>query len=184
MKFKDLQPDFFVNGIDEIDLKLLHEMGYRSIIMDLDNTLVGWRAKNIKNSVLQWIQDAKSLGFKLCIVSNCLFRNRVKYFSECFGVPYIFKAVKPRKKAFMEAVCLLDTKVSETVVVGDQMFTDVFGGNRIGFLTILVPPLDKKEFYATLLQRTAEKIILSIMRRRGVLKNFPASFTVKKIESA
>ena len=173
MKFNDLQPDFFVNKIEDVDLLLLRDMGYTSIIFDLDNTLVGWRSKEIKHGVSQWLMRAKDLGFRMCIVSNCLFLNRVRYFSEMLGIPFIFKAVKPRKKPFMDAVKILNSIISETVVIGDQVFTDVFGGNRIGFLTILVPPIDKREFYATLLQRTAEKILLSMMRKKGLLKSFP-----------
>ncbi len=180
MRFRDLQPDFFVSKIEAINLLLLRDMGYNSIIFDLDNTLVGWRAKEVRSSIIEWLRAAEELGFKMCIVSNCLFKNRVRHFSEIFGIPYIFKAVKPRKKAFMDALCILGCRPSEAVVIGDQVFTDVFGGNRMGFLTILVAPIDKKEFYATLLQRTAEKILLSFMRRRGILKDFPGEEPAKK----
>lgn len=180
MNFNNLLPDFFIDRVEDIDLGHLKSLGYSSIIFDLDNTLVGWRTKDIKDGVIDWLKYAKSQGFNMCIVSNCMFKNRVRYFGELLGIPFIFRAVKPRKKAFLEAVKILGSSVAKTAVVGDQVFTDVFGGNRIGFLTILVPPIDKREFYATLLQRTAEKIILSVMRKKGLLKSFTGAIVPSK----
>ncbi len=180
MNFRNLQPDFLINRVEDINLEHLKAMGYDSLIFDLDNTLVGWRSKDIKDSVVDWLKKAKQTGFKMCIVSNCMFKNRVRYFGELLEIPFIFKAVKPRKKAFIDAVKILGSQISQTAVIGDQVFTDVYGGNRIGFLTILVPPIDKREFYATLLQRTAEKIILSVMRKKGLLKYFSDADVIKK----
>jgi len=173
LTFKNLLPDFFINKVEEIDLKHLKSLGYDSLIFDLDNTLVGWRSKDIKNGVIDWLKYARSCGFKMCIVSNCMFKKRVSYFGELLDIPFIFRAVKPRKKPFLDAIKILGSPVSKTAVIGDQVFTDVLGGNNMGFMTILVLPIDKKEFYATLIQRTAEKIILSIMRKKGLLKSFP-----------
>lgn len=150
------------------------------MIFDLDNTLVGWRSKSLKPAVMDWLERAQKMDFKMCIVSNCVFKKRVNYFGEMLGIPAIPKAIKPRKKAFIEAVKLLNSKPTKTVVIGDQVFTDVLGGNRLGMLTILVLPVDKKEFFATILQRTAEKLILFQLRRKGLL--FPLNGkTPKKI---
>ena len=176
MNFNNLLPDFFINKVEDVDLEYLKVLGYDSLIFDLDNTLVGWRSKDIQNGVVEWLKYARSQGFKMCIVSNCMFKNRVRYFGELLDIPFIFRAIKPRKKSFMDAIKLLGSSISKTAVIGDQMFTDVFGGNRIGFLTVLVPPIDKREFYATLIQRTAERIILSVMKKKGLLKSFPTGF--------
>ncbi len=171
--FLDLKmflPDFFMEKVEDIHLERLKALGFKAIILDLDNTLVGWRSKNMSESVKRWIKNAQKLEFKLCIVSNCLLRGRVRFFSDMLGIPFVFKAIKPRRKAFCDAVKILNVTNDKVVVVGDQVFTDVFGGNRMGFLTILVPPLDKREFYATILQRTAEKILLSGFRKQGLLQ--------------
>lgn len=170
---KLLRPDFFMNRIEDIDLELLRSMGYKALIFDLDNTLVGWRSKNINPSVIRWLERAGAMGFKMCIVSNCMLKKRVRYFSELLNIPFICKATKPMKRAFIKAVRMMDSDISHTAVIGDQMFTDVLGGNRLGFLTVLVRPIDKREFYATLIQRTMEKIVLYSFRKRGLL--FPVN---------
>jgi uncharacterized protein len=167
---KLLYPDFFIERVELIDLDYLKDNGFDTLIFDLDNTLVGWRSKKLKPAVLEWLNLASSLGFKMCIVSNCVFKRRVNYFGRMLGIPAIPKAVKPRKKAFIEAIKMLESEFDRTVVIGDQVFTDVLGGNRLGLLTILVLPVDKKEFFATILQRTAEKLILFGLRRKGMLK--------------
>ncbi|MHC9542947.1 MAG: YqeG family HAD IIIA-type phosphatase [Vulcanimicrobiota bacterium] len=162
-------PDYFIEKVEFIDLETLKESGYDTLIFDLDNTLVGWRSKNLKPAVLDWLKKANQLDFKMCIVSNCVFKKRVSYFGTMLGIPAIPKAVKPRKKAFIEAIKMLESQFGRTVVIGDQVFTDVLGGNRLGLLTILVLPVDKREFFATILQRTAEKLILFGMKRKGLL---------------
>jgi len=156
--------------VELIDLKYLKNNGFDTLIFDLDNTLVGWRSKRLKPAVLEWLNEASRLKFKMCIVSNCVFKRRVNYFGKMLGIPAIPKAVKPRKKAFIEAIKMLESEFENTVVIGDQVFTDVLGGNRLGLLTILVLPVDKREFFATILQRTAEKLILFGLRRKGMLK--------------
>jgi len=162
-----------------IDLAHLKSLGFDTLIFDLDNTLVGWRSKYLKPSVLDWLKEAHNLNFKMCIVSNCVFKKRVSYFGEMLGIPAIPKAVKPRKKAFIEAIKLLNSHFAKTVVIGDQVFTDVLGGNRLGLLTILVLPVDKREFFATIIQRTAEKLILFGMKRKGLLHPLKASVPQK-----
>ena len=165
-------PDFSIDKVENINLERLKDLGFDSIILDLDNTLVSWKTKAITEDVKNWIKKAQSLGFKLCIVSNCLLRGRVKFFSDLLNIPFVFRAIKPRKKAFVDALKILDTVPDKTVVIGDQVFTDVLGGNRMGFLTILVVPVDKREFYITILQRTMEKILLSGPRKKGLIPVF------------
>ena len=165
-------PDFSIDKVENINLERLKDLGFDSIILDLDNTLVSWKTKAITEDVKKKKKKAQSLGFKLCIVSNCLLRGRVKFFSDLLNIPFVFRAIKPRKKAFVDALKILDTVPDKTVVIGDQVFTDVLGGNRMGFLTILVVPVDKREFYITILQRTMEKILLSGPRKKGLIPVF------------
>lgn len=164
-----------------IDLDHLKRNGYDTLIFDLDNTLVGWRSKYLKAPVMNWLKEASFLDFKMCIVSNCVFKRRVNYFGKMLGIPAIPKAVKPRKKAFVEAIKMLNSHFSTTVVIGDQVFTDVLGGNRLGLLTILVLPVDKREFFATILQRTAEKLIIFGMKKKGLLRPMKAEIPKKNI---
>lgn len=170
MLLKLLCPRVIIERVQDIDIEELREQGYRGLIFDLDNTLVSWRRWSLNPAVKEWLDRAQTLGFRVCILSNCLFRRRVARFSRLAGIPAIPKAKKPRKIWFQQALDLLGTRVEETIVVGDQVFTDVLGGNRMGLYTILVLPVDRREFYVTILQRTVEKIVLSRLRRNGMLR--------------
>lgn len=164
-------PDLFIDRVEDIDLTRLKSKGFDTLIFDLDNTLVGWRSKHLAQSVLDWLKKAQDLGFKMCIISNCILKKRVSWFGEMLGIISIPKAVKPRKKAFLKALDILESTFNKTVVIGDQIFTDILGGNRLGLYTILVIPVDKREFFSTIIQRTAEKIILLRLKRKGMLND-------------
>ncbi|MBI2265103.1 MAG: YqeG family HAD IIIA-type phosphatase [Armatimonadetes bacterium] len=163
-------------SVVDVNLEELREAGYDAIIFDLDNTLVGWRAKTVPQDVTRWLERAGDLGFKMCIVSNSLVR-RVTKFSELLGIPAIPKAIKPMQRPFLRALHILNAHPQKVVVIGDQVFTDVLGGNRLGSFTILVRPVDKREFFTTILFRTAEKLVLFRLRKKGMLKDF---FTKKE----
>ncbi|NDD27276.1 MAG: YqeG family HAD IIIA-type phosphatase [Proteobacteria bacterium] len=165
-----LCPRLVVEKVEDIDIDALWAQGYRGMIFDLDNTLVSWRRTSLAPPVTAWLERARALGFRLCILSNCLFRRRVARLSRQAGIPAIPKAKKPQRRWFQQALDLLETQVEDTVVVGDQVFTDVLGGNRMGLYTILVLPVDRREFYVTIVQRTAEKIVLFRLRRKGLLR--------------
>lgn len=130
--------------------------------------MVGWRSREMDQRVLNWLDQATALGFKMCIVSNSLGK-RVKWFGEKLGIPGVSKAVKPRKRAFLKAMEMLGSTVKTTIIIGDQIFTDVLGGNLLGVYTILVFPVDKKEFFTTFFLRGAEKIILRKLTNKGML---------------
>lgn len=166
---KYLCPDLYVKSILDVDLDLLKTRGYNTLLFDLDNTLLGWRAKEIPEKVLSWLRRATALGFKMCIISNSLVR-RVTRFSKSLGIPAIPKAVKPMKGPFLRALSLLSSEPAKAVVIGDQVFTDVLGGKRLGMLSILVLPVDKREFFTTVFFRIAEKVVLFRLRRHGMLK--------------
>jgi HAD superfamily phosphatase (TIGR01668 family) len=85
------------------------------------------------------------------------------------GIPFVSKATKPRVKGFAAAMELLGVRPEETVVVGDQIFTDILGGNRAGAYTILVVPIDPREFLGTRLVRVVERRVLNYLQRQGLL---------------
>lgn len=162
-------PDLYLQSILELDLEGFREKGYNALLFDLDNTLLGWRDKKVSEQVREWLIKASDLGFKMCIVSNSLVR-RVTRFSNELGIPAIPKAVKPRKKVFLKALSLLNATPSRTLVIGDQIFTDVLGGKRLGLYTILVVPVDRREFFTTVMVRIPELVVLFFLRRMGILR--------------
>ncbi len=160
----------YVDSICNIDLrKLKKTKKIKGIIVDLDNTLVAWGKNEIDNKIIDWVEEAKKLGLKICIVSNTNSK-RVAEFAKIFNIPYHSKYFKPFSIAFNNGLKILDTKKSETVVIGDQIFTDIFGGNRLKLLTILVVPIVKKDSIGTFLHRNFEKIIISYWMKKGIIK--------------
>jgi len=168
--FKILRPKVYVDSICSIDLKKLKKTKkIKGIIVDLDNTLVAWGKKEIDNKIIDWVEEAKKLGLKICIVSNTNSK-RVAEFAKIFNIPYHSKYFKPFSIAFNNGLKILDTQKSETVVIGDQIFTDILGGNRLKLLTILVVPIVKKDSIGTFLHRNFEKIIISYWMKKSIIK--------------
>lgn len=163
-----LRPAEYLQSIFEIDLARLKQLGKRAIILDLDNTLVRWNDPDPTPGLLTWLDEVKAKGFLPCIVSNNS-GPRVSEFAAKVGIPFIPKATKPRRKGFREAMARLGVTPAETVVVGDQIFTDVLGGNRSGAYTILVVPIDPREFIGTRIVRQVERQVLRYLNRKGLL---------------
>ena len=167
---KILRPKVYVDSICNIDLnKLIKTKKIKGIIVDLDNTLIAWGEKEVSQKNIDWVNEAKKLGLKICIVSNTNSK-RVAEFAKIFDVPYHSKYFKPFSIAFNNGLKILDTKKSETVVIGDQIFTDIWGGNRLKLLTILVTPIVKKDSVGTFLHRNLEKIIISFWLKTDKIK--------------
>lgn len=164
--FDKLTPNLYVKSVFHINLEELYQRGIRAIITDLDNTLVAWDDPLPNERLLAWLQDVKSRGFSVCIVSNNS-RDRVTKFAEAFGVPAIPKAIKPRRGAFRTACESMGVLPEQAAVVGDQIFTDVLGGNRLGVYTILVVPVSDKEFIGTKVMRALERLVLRSLKLRG-----------------
>ena len=168
--FKILRPKVYVDSICNIDLKKLKKIKkIKGIIVDLDNTLVAWGKKEVSPRIIDWVNEAKELGLKICIVSNTNSK-RVAELAKIFNIPYHSKYFKPFRIAFNNGLKILDTKKSETVVIGDQIFTDIWGGNKLKLLTILVVPIVKKDSIGTFLHRNFEKIIISFWQKKGIIK--------------
>ena len=168
--FEILRPKVYVDSVYNIDLmKLKKVKKVKGIIVDLDNTLVAWGEKEVSPRIIDWVKEAKKIGLKICIVSNTNSK-RVAEFSKIFNIPYHSKYFKPFSIAFNNGLKILDTKKTETVVIGDQIFTDIWGGNRLKLLTILVTPIAKKDSIGTFLHRNLEKILISFWLKKGTIK--------------
>lgn len=162
---KLLRPHLYVRHLEDIPLSQLAEKGIRGLIIDLDNTVTEWNSNFIRENVRAWFAELPKYNLKPCLVSNNS-HGRVRQVADQLGVPFISKAGKPRRQAFRKAMELLGLEPKATAVIGDQIFTDVLGGNRLRLLTILVVPLNKKEFIGTRLMRQLEKLVLSGMAKK------------------
>ncbi len=161
-------PRQFTESVYTLNLDALAARGIRAIIFDLDNTLAPWRTGLPGRRLADWFGDLRARGFRACILSNAP-ESRVRQFTSVLGVPGMSKAGKPRAGAFRDALNLLEAAPDETAMVGDQLFTDVLGGNRLGLWTVLVVPVSGRDFPLTRLVRAAERFVLRALERRGWL---------------
>ncbi|SCY98435.1 YqeG family HAD IIIA-type phosphatase [Alkaliphilus peptidifermentans] len=159
---KLLTPDLYVESVFHLNLQKLKDRGIKGLIIDIDNTLVAWDIKFASEDTKSWLLKLLDEGFKVCLVSNNT-EDRVVVFNEELKLPAIHRATKPRRGAFRKAMAKLDTNLNNTAVIGDQIFTDVLGGNRMGLFTILVIPIESKEFWWTTFVRKIEKHVLKIV---------------------
>jgi len=164
-----LAPDACYASLYEVDLEDLAARGIRALILDLDNTLAEYGNATVPARTREWVQEAQRRGFRVCITSNAR-PARVKAFADSLGIPGIAYAIKPRRRSFRKALRLLGTAPEQTAVIGDQVFTDVLGGNRMGMFTVLVNPLSTAELGTTRLMRRLERRVLRQLVRRGMLE--------------
>jgi HAD superfamily phosphatase (TIGR01668 family) len=161
-----LVPDDRVPAVTAIDPRALARRGIRALLVDLDNTLTGWNAGDAGQALAAWLQRVRSAGIRVCVVSNNVAR-RVEPFCLQLDLPSVSAARKPGGRGFRRALRLIGTQPAETAVVGDQVFTDVLGGKRLGLHTILVEPVNSREFFGTRAVRVVERLWLGYLRRRG-----------------
>ncbi|AFQ43013.1 YqeG family HAD IIIA-type phosphatase [Desulfosporosinus meridiei] len=166
------QPTHQANSLDLIPVEQLSRDGIRGLIIDLDNTMTPWNNLEVAPKVETWFKEVKAAGIRACVVSNNSKRQRVAVVADQLGIPFVFGATKPRRKAFRAGMKLLETGQKDTAVIGDQLFTDILGGNRLGLYTILVTPINDREFIGTRIMRRIEKVLVWIMKHFASAKPF------------
>ncbi|MCH5333603.1 MAG: YqeG family HAD IIIA-type phosphatase [Agathobacter sp.] len=157
-----LYPGEYLSSTYRIDFDKLYDEGYRGVIFDIDNTLVPHGAPADEQAIALFAH-LRELGFQCLVLSNNK-EPRVKLFAEAAAVRYIYKAGKPKPSAYRRAMRALGTDKSNTLFVGDQIFTDVCGANLAGIRTILVKPIHPKEEIQIVLKRYLEKVVLLCYR--------------------
>ena len=162
--FEMFFPDEYVVSTYVIPFDKLYEEGYRGVIFDIDNTLVPHGAPADKRAK-KLFAELKELGFEACLLSNNK-EARVKMFNDDVQVNYIYDAHKPSIKNYQKAMELMGTDLSNTLFVGDQLFTDVWGAKRTGIRNILVKPIHPKEEIQIVFKRKLEKIVLYFYKKQ------------------
>ncbi|MGZ3523029.1 MAG: YqeG family HAD IIIA-type phosphatase [Vulcanimicrobiaceae bacterium] len=155
-----LGPDRFAPRLHDIKLSELADLGIRGLIVDLDNTLLGFRETELAAEHLAWVEEAHERGFKIVLVSNN-FRDRVCGIAAALHIDCVPNALKPLPFGFWVALRRLGLRRRQVAVVGDQLFTDVLGAKLCGGLyTILTEPIERKDFPITMLFRFFERLML------------------------
>jgi hypothetical protein len=162
-------PDLRYPRVSAVDLAALQARGIRGLIMDLDNTLVGWRRSDIPDDVLSWAHRASSMGFQICIASNTRRYGRLSRVAEALGAVYVTGVSKPRRGGFRASARKMALELDQVAVIGDQLLTDILGARRLGVLAILVDRLSDREFVVTKVNRRVERLIAARLERRGLM---------------
>ena len=166
---KIFYPYEYVESVFSIDYKKLYEKGYRGLIFDIDNTLVH-HGEDSTREIDELFKEVQKIGFKTLVLSNNS-EKRVQKFLENIDSLYIHDAKKPSVPNYLKSLEMLNLKKKETVVIGDQVFTDVLGANRSGIASILVKYMDKGNEIKIGKRRQLEKIILGFYKRNKKYQN-------------
>ncbi|HHZ17249.1 MAG TPA: YqeG family HAD IIIA-type phosphatase [Peptococcaceae bacterium] len=153
-----LKPDLMVTSLADINLQEFRQKEMRGIIIDLDNTISPWKANYISAEADCFLREALALGYQVCLLTNAR-KKRSEKLVRKYSIHCLPFALKPRKRAFLKALALMGLPAHQVLVIGDQVFTDVLGGNRAGCFTVLVPALSKKEFVGTKVMRLFENLV-------------------------
>ena len=154
-----LSPDFYLSSVHAVDLDDLTARGIRVLLLDLDNTLLPRDTNVVPDELKAWAAGLRDRGFSVCLVSNN-WHERVHHVASELGFDLVDKAIKPLPFAFLAALRRAGAKRREAAVIGDQLFTDILGGNMLGMRTVLVAPLSQTDLPHTLLLRRLEALVL------------------------
>lgn len=170
--FNTFYPDAYVASTYVIEFEKLYEKGYRGLIFDIDNTLVPHGAP-ADHRAIALFERLRGIGFDTCLISNNQ-EPRVKPFADRVESKYVYDAHKPSTKNYRRAMELMGTEEENTLFIGDQLFTDVWGAKRTGIRSVLVRPIHPKEEIQIVLKRYLEKIVLHFYKRDKKMGKIPA----------
>ena len=160
-----LLPTYTVKKADALDRAFFEKNNIKALIFDIDNTLVCHTEMTPPQNVLDIFENLKKWGISYSIVSNNK-KERVESFCKDLGVPYYAEALKPRGKYLKKVMREMGVKKAETVLVGDQLFTDILGANLCGLKSVLVTAVGEDETSFVSLKRKFEKKILEKNKHR------------------
>lgn len=148
-----------VVSVDKIDLDELEQMGCRLLLLDRDNTCVPRDTYEIPQEIMSWMKEAQARGFKTCLVSNNFHTAQIEESAKLLDCDKIDHAMKPCPLALQIAMAKQGVPKEQTVLIGDQLFTDVFAGSLAGIKTILVKPQSTEDLWYTQIFRIFEEMV-------------------------
>ena len=162
-------PEYRFETFDCASAEFLQSIGVKGIVLDVDNTLEPYENPKPTEKVLFWFESLNAAGIKAAIVSNNS-AERIDLFNKELGLPAFSKAGKPKKKNVLRALEILGVKKSEAILMGDQVFTDVWAAHNAGIRAILVPPIKDKRDLLTRFKRLLETPVLRKYKRKNRVK--------------
>ena len=163
--YKWLYPDYYIKNIEHLPLKDFKRKGIEAIVFDIDNTIAPYDVAEPDDWAMGVLDNLKAEGFKICLLSNNN-EKRINIFNKKIGAYAFWKAGKPGTKGVKEAMAAMGTTPETTVMVGDQVFTDVLCGHNAGMLSVMTAPLCNRDQLITKVKRPLEKLVMSYYFRR------------------
>lgn len=151
-----LKPDIKLHGITDITVELLNNNDIKALLLDVDNTMSTHHGTVLTDGLMEWIDRMQQNGIKLMVLSNSK-RHRIQPFAARIGLPFISLGCKPLPTGYLRGVRALVEKRKNVAIVGDQIFTDVLGGNAVGVKTILLTPIKPEDGWSFKVRRKLEK---------------------------
>lgn len=177
-----LKPDRYFSRLSKVDIdRDLLALGYRNVFLDVDNTILTRDTHEVPRDVGLWLGQARDAGISFCLVSNN-WHEGVYHLAERLSLPIVAKAVKPLPPAFMIALSKLGAKRAQTVVIGDQLVTDVLGAHFMGMKAYLLAPLVEQDLPHTLMLRNFERLVMGDRQPEGACT--PSASTAHSAEKA
>lgn len=152
------KPDWWLKSVLEIDRDFLEKTHIRGLILDLDNTLSMHGSPAAENGVFEWLDYMRSCGIKMYVVSNNT-KTRVEPLAKELGLPFFAFGCKPLPKGIRRAAKAMRLPRKQIALVGDQIFTDVIGGNVYGVKTVLVEPFQLEDKPSFRFKRRLESVV-------------------------
>ena len=154
-------PDRYINRITDIDSEFFKDEDIQGVIIDIDNTVIDVK-KNLIDGLVEWNKELKENGIEVVILSNTIDKPKVAKIANLLNVEYFIFGRKPNSGGFLKAKRHLELSVDNIAVIGDQIFTDILGANRVGMLSILVNPLqERNDYFITRWKRPIEENVLA-----------------------
>lgn len=165
-----LFPDGYFDSAFDIDYKKLWDKGFRGLMFDIDNTLTVHNERAEKKEAA-FFKHLRNIGFKTVVLSNNS-KQRVEPFANMIKTPFVSRAKKPLSSGYLRAMHILGTNISNTLFVGDQLYTDIIGANRIGLKNILVRPISSKEAFWIRIKRIFELPVIAMYEASHEMNSF------------
>ena len=162
-------PDMYQKSIYHIDYDKLKENGIKCLLFDLDNTCVPFKDTEPNKKLIELFETLKDMDFKVIIFSNAK-KKRLLPFKNGLNVDCSASSRKPGTKKLLKILKIFGYRLSEVALIGDQLYTDMLCGNKVGIMTILVNPMSKDDLLFTKFFRFLEKGKFKKFAKMGILK--------------
>ena len=163
----NLIPDIYQSSIYTINYDKLKEHGIKCLLFDLDNTISLNKVDTPSKELIRLFTRLEDSGFKVIIMSNSN-KKRLSKFKDVLNVDTAYSSKKPLSFKYKKILKMYKFHMSEVAAIGDQLFTDILGANRVGITSILVEKLGEDTFFGTKINRCMEKMVFKNLKKRGI----------------